>query len=81
MKNLGTNVELVTPEEPSSRAAVTAFRLKNMTMQKFQEHAVKENFTIRTVPENNVNVIRISTHLYNQKDEIDKFLDLVKRSV
>lgn len=81
LKNLGTNVELVTPEEPSSRAAVTAFRLKNMTMQKFQEHAVKENFTIRTVPENNVNVIRISTHLYNQKDEIDKFLDLVKRSV
>ena len=81
LKNLGTNVELVTPEEPSSRGAVTAFRLKNMTMQKFQEHAVKENFTIRTVPENNVNVIRISTHLYNQKDEIDKFLDLVKRSV
>ncbi|MFM9944977.1 MAG: aminotransferase class V-fold PLP-dependent enzyme [Bacteroidia bacterium] len=81
LKELGSNLELVTPEEPQSRGAVTAFRLKNMTMQKFQEQAIKENFTIRTVPENNVNVIRISTHLYNQKEEIDKFLDLVKKNV
>ncbi len=81
LKNLGTNVELVTPEESISRGAVTAFRLKNMTMQKFQETAGKENFTIRTVPENNVNVIRISTHIYNQIDEVDKFVDLVRRSI
>ncbi len=81
LKTLGSNVELVTPEEPLSRGAVTAFRLKNMTMQKFQENAMKENFTIRTVPENNVNVIRISTHIYNQKEEIDAFVDLVKRNV
>ena len=52
-----------------------------MTMQKFQEIAGKENFTIRTVPENNVNVIRISTHIYNQLHEIDTFVDLVKRLV
>jgi cysteine desulfurase/selenocysteine lyase len=81
LKNLGDNVEIITPEEPSSRAAVTAFRLKNMTMQKFQEQASKENFTIRTVPENNVNCIRVSTHIYNQVEEIDRFADLVKRSV
>jgi len=81
LKKLGDNVEIITPEEPSSRAAVTAFRLKNMTMQKFQEQASKENFTIRTVPENNVNCIRVSTHIYNQVEEIDRFVDLVKRSV
>ncbi len=81
LKTLGNNVELVTPEEPISRGAVTAFRLKNMTMQKFQEMALKENFTIRTVPENNLNVIRLSTHIYNQPDEINAMLDLVKRCV
>ena len=81
LMELGKNIELVTPEEPQSRGAVTAFRLRNMTMQKFQEQAIKENFTIRTVPENNVNVIRISTHIYNQKEEIDRFVDLVKRNV
>jgi len=81
LKALGENVEMVTPEEPASRAAVTAFRLKNMTMQKFQESANLENFTIRTVPENNVNCIRISTHVYNQISEIDRFVDLVRKSV
>jgi len=81
LKLLGENIEIITPEELASRAAVTAFRLKNMTMQKFQEQAGKENFTIRTVPENNVNCIRVSTHIYNQIEEIDRFADLVKRSV
>lgn len=82
LKSLNSsNIELVTPEEPASRAAVTAFRLKNQTMQEFQEKAGKEHFTIRTVPENNVNVIRISTHIYNQISEINAFVDLVKRNV
>jgi len=79
LKEISTNIELVTPEEPASRAAVTAFRLKNMTMQVFQELAGKENFTIRTVPENNVNCIRVSTHIYNQINEIDRFAELVKK--
>jgi cysteine desulfurase/selenocysteine lyase len=79
LKEINTNIELVTPEEPASRAAVTAFRLKNMTMQVFQELAGKENFTIRTVPENNVNCIRVSTHIYNQIDEIDRFAEFVQK--
>lgn len=79
LKKISGNVELVTPEETRSRAAVTAFRLKNMSMQVFQERAVKENFVIRTVPENNVNCIRVSTHMYNQISELDRFAELVKK--
>lgn len=81
LKEIGSQVELVTPEEPASRAAVTAFRLKNMTMQVFQELAGKENFTIRTVAENNVNCIRVSTHIYNQTSELDRFAELVKKCI
>lgn len=81
LKALGENVELVTPAEVASRGAVTAFRLKNMTMQKFQELAGKERFTIRTVPENNVNCIRISTHIYNLLPEIDRFVEYVGKCV
>lgn len=81
LAELGDKVEMVTPEELASRGAVTAFRLKNLTMQQFQEKATKENFVIRIVPENNVNCIRISTHIYTQKSEIERFADLVKRAV
>jgi len=80
LKEAGDRVELVTPDEEISRGAVIAFRLKNMTMQDFQKLAEKEHFTIRTVAENNVNAIRISTHIYNNTEEIDRFADLVKRS-
>ncbi|NUM31024.1 MAG: aminotransferase class V-fold PLP-dependent enzyme [Bacteroidetes bacterium] len=76
-----SNIEIVTPEEEESRAGVTAFRLKNLTMQKFQETATKENIIIRVVPENNVNVIRISTHIYNQIHEIDKLTDLISKNL
>lgn len=81
LKAFGENVELVTPGEDASRGAVTAFRLKNMTMQKFQELAGKEQFTIRTVGENNVNCIRISTHIYNLFPEIDRFVEFVGKCV
>ncbi len=81
LRALGDAVELVTPEEPFSRGAITAFRLRTMTMHKFQELAGKERFNIRTIPENNVNCIRISTHIYNQLEEIERFADLVKRCV
>lgn len=81
LKNLGSNIEIVTPEEDVSRAAVTGFRMKNITMQKFQEAASKENIIIRIVPENNVNVIRVSTHIYNQKSDIDKLLDIIKKNI
>ncbi|MCC6722523.1 MAG: aminotransferase class V-fold PLP-dependent enzyme [Bacteroidia bacterium] len=81
LKNLGSNIEIVTPEEAVSRAAVTGFRMKTITMQKFQEAASKENIIIRIVPENNVNVIRVSTHIYNQKSDIDKLLDIIKKNI
>lgn len=50
-------------------------------MQKFQETVTKENIIIRVVPENNVNVIRISTHIYNQIHEIDKLTDLISKNL
>ncbi|MBL7846418.1 MAG: aminotransferase class V-fold PLP-dependent enzyme [Cyclobacteriaceae bacterium] len=81
LQALGDGVELVTPAEDVSRGAVTAFRLKNMTMQKFQELAGKERFIIRTVGENNVNCIRISTHIYTLFPEIDRFVEFVSRCV
>jgi len=81
LRELGTSIEIVTPEEKISSAAITAFRIKHVTMQKFQERAMKENFNIRIVPENKVNVIRVSTHIYNQINEIDAFVDLVKKVI
>ena len=75
---LGDKVEMLTPTEDQSRGFVVGFRLKNMPYDKFGEHATKKGFRIRLVPENHLNSIRISTHIYNNFDEVNKFLEAVK---
>jgi selenocysteine lyase/cysteine desulfurase len=49
-----------------------------MAFDKFGEHATKKGFRIRLVAESHLNSIRVSTHLYNNFDEITKFVEAVK---
>jgi selenocysteine lyase/cysteine desulfurase len=74
----GDKVEMLTPIEDQSRGFVVGFRLKNMPYDKFGEHATKRGFRIRLVGENKLNSIRISTHIYNNFDEVNKFIEAVK---
>lgn len=71
------NIVMLTSIEEKSRGAVIAFKLKNMDYQIFQHEASQANFRIRIVPENSVNGIRVSTHIYNSIEEIDGFVQFV----
>jgi len=75
---LGDGVEMLTPTEDASRGFIVGFRLKKMPYDKFAEFAGKKGFRVRIVPENHLNSIRISTHLYNNFDEVDRFVQAVK---
>lgn len=75
---LGDRVEMLTPTEDRSRGFIVGFRLKNIPHDRFQAHAAEKKFRIRTVTEAHLNSIRISTHLYNNYEEIDRFLEVVK---
>ena len=69
-----SNLEMLTSTEEKSRAALIAFKLKNMDYSDLQTEAANANFRIRKVPENGVNCIRVSTHIYNSLDEINRFV-------
>ena len=75
---LGEKIEMLTPVEEASRGFVVGFRLKSMPYDKFGEFASKKGFRIRVVPEGHLNSVRISTHIYNSPEEVDKFLEIVK---
>ena len=75
---LGDKVEMLTPIEDQSRGFVIGFRLKNIPYDKFGELATKKGFRIRLVAEGHLNSIRISTHIYNNPDEVMKFMEAVK---
>lgn len=77
----GDKVELLTPTEERSRCAVNGFRIKNIAYDKFYTACTDEKIRIRSVAENGLNSSRISTHIYNNREEIDRFIAVVKKSV
>jgi len=75
----GDKVELITPTEEQSRCAVNGFRIKGMEFIKFNTLASENKIRIRSVAENGLNSLRVSTHIYNTKSEIDKLMELIKK--
>lgn len=79
LKKLGDKVEILTPSEEGGYCSVVGFRLKNMAFDKLQPYLVEKHKIItRMVPENGVNCNRISTHIYNSVEEVNKAVDAIK---
>jgi selenocysteine lyase/cysteine desulfurase len=78
---LGDRVELITPTEEKSRCAVNGFKLKTVDFHKFYDTCAENKIRIRAVAENGLNSLRVSTHIYNNKQEIDKLIDLIRKTV
>jgi L-cysteine/cystine lyase len=75
----GDKVELITPTEERSRCAVNGFRVKGIEYTKFYEKCTAAAIRIRSVAENGLNSSRMSTHIYNNKEEIDKLMDVIRK--
>lgn len=70
-------IEFLSSIEPQSRISMVTFRPKKTTYQQAGNELGKRGFRIRQVPEGRVNAIRVSTHIYNSKQEIDYFLKIL----
>jgi selenocysteine lyase/cysteine desulfurase len=73
-------VELVTPEDPASHAAILAFRLPEQGGNPWdwcnllrREH----NMRLRPVGEAGLNAVRASTHLFNSEAEVDQLVQVL----
>ena len=71
-------IELLTPEEPESRCAVVGFRIRKIPHDKFYAQCMDQKVRIRAVAENGLNSLRVSTHIYNSKADVDRLLELVR---
>lgn len=71
------HVQVITPDEPESRGAITGFRIIGIDAMGFYEEAAKAGVRIRMVHENGLNSLRVSTHIYNNTQEVDRLLELV----
>jgi len=60
---------------------VNGFRIKGVDYHKFFDICATNKMRIRAVPENGLNCLRVSTHIYNNKGEVDQLMELIKKSV
>jgi len=75
------NVEMLSPSSPEDRGAMITFRMKNMKVEKLQSFlADKYKLRTRFVGEANLNGLRISTHLYNSFEEVERLIKGVKEA-
>ncbi len=79
LQSLGDRIEILTPEEEGGYGSVLGFKLKNMPYDKLQPMLLEKHKMItRMVPENGVNCNRISTHIYNNFDEVNRLVEAIK---
>ncbi len=74
---LGDRAEMLSPTEAASRSAVISFRLRNLPHDQFFRKALENKFRVRSVTENGLNCIRVSTHIYNQPEQIKEFVEWI----
>lgn len=75
------NVELLTPLEEKSRAALVGFKMKNIEYGKLQGWLMEHyKIRVRGVPESGLNSIRVSTHIYNDFDDVNKLIEAIKEA-
>ncbi len=75
------DVEILSPRRTDDRGAMVTFRMLNMKVEKLQS-LLAEKYKLRTrfVGEANLNGLRISTHLYNTFEEVERLVKGVKEA-
>jgi selenocysteine lyase/cysteine desulfurase len=75
---MAKDIQMLTPTEEKSRASIIAFKFKNKDNKKFFELMQSKSIIIRYVAENDINSIRVSTHIYNTKAQVEQLVKEIK---
>jgi selenocysteine lyase/cysteine desulfurase len=75
--NSKAEIEMVSPTEAISRGPMVGFRLKNRDFKEVAK-TLSPDFRIRQVPEAGFDLLRVSTHIYNSKQEIDQLVAAIE---
>jgi len=71
-------VRVLSPELPSLRTPLTTFEHERIPHLRLQEQLSALNFRTRSVTEGGLAALRISTHIYNTFDEVQRLVDGIR---
>jgi len=73
-------VEILTPEDPTMRASMTTIRHREVPWDKLNAYFGSEHkLRTRVVTEEGLNAVRISTHIYNNEEQVDRVLQALRQ--
>lgn len=71
-------VEVLTPANPDMRAGITTFKLNRVPyLEVYRRLANDHKLRCRIVSERGLDAIRVSTHIFNNRDECDRVLEAI----
>lgn len=73
--------ELLSSSERSGRSSMITFRVKERSLNDVSGAMSKDNIRVRPVNEDNLNGIRVSFHLYNNQNDLDRALESIRKIV
>ncbi len=71
-------IKLLTPEERQSRCGILSFVLNSGDIKSLYGAMKKEKWKLRFVPESNLDCIRVSTHIYNSEEQLERLVHRLK---
>ncbi len=74
-----SDIELLSPMNAEDRGAMVTFKHRKIGYNEVEQRLGKANFRTRGVGEDHLDAIRISTHVYNNMEEVDRLLDNVRQ--
>ena len=72
------HVRLISPANENERSALVTFKHEKLPYPEVQTHLDTYKLRTRGVSEGGVNGLRISTHIYNSYEEVERVLEAVK---
>jgi len=73
--------ELLSPEEREYRSSMITFRIYGRSLNEVTGAMSKNNIRVRPVGEADLNGVRISFHLYNDENDLDKAVESIKNFI
>jgi selenocysteine lyase/cysteine desulfurase len=70
--------ELLSPEERVYRSSMITFRIKGKNLNEITGAMGKDSIRVRPVSEADLNGVRVSFHIYNNMDNVDKAVKSIK---
>ena len=70
--------ELLSPEEREYRSSMITFRITGKNLNDITGAMGKENIRVRPVSEADLNGVRVSFHIYNNMDDVDKAVKSIR---